>query len=290
MAQSETSNSIVVKLLLLSLLFTGPFCTGQQQGDANFGNNPSAGHYLSMKDNTRIYYELYGSGKPIVLLHGGLYGDISEYRRLIPELSKHFQVIAMDTRGHAKSEIGHQPYTYSLLAEDAYSVIKQVTKDSVIVVGFSVGSMMGIALTVSHPEIVKKLVFVSGQLASNLNSPEAVAQIKQMTGETIEKQDPGFVQARKKLMPEPQRWNDFFEYFKNAMVIETVFKPEQLQAVTCPVLIIGGDRDGIKAEDMVATYRLLPNSSLAIIPNSGHLVFVKRPDLMEALILPFALQ
>jgi pimeloyl-ACP methyl ester carboxylesterase len=290
MAQPENFRSIIVKMLLLSLLFTDQFCTGQQQGDINYGNNPAAGHYLSMKDNTKIYYEIYGSGKPIVLLHGGLYGDISEYRRLIPPLSKHFQVIAIDTRGHSKSEIGHQPYTYSLLAEDAYSVIREVTKDSVIVVGFSVGSMMAITLTVNHPELIKKLVFVSGQLASNLNSPESVAQIKQMTGETIEKQDPGFVQARKKLMPEPQRWNDFFEYFKNSMVIETVFKPEQLKAVTCPVLIIGGDRDGITVEDMVATYRLLPNSSLAIIPNAGHLVFVKRPDLMEALILPFALQ
>ncbi len=279
-----------MKSLLLYFLLTGQLCMAQQSRNNDFGNNPSRGHYLAMKDGTKIYYEIYGSGKPIVLLHGGLYGDISEYGQLIPQLSKHFEVVAIETRGHAKSEIGHQPYTYTLLAEDAYAIIKHLTKDSVIVVGFSVGSMIGITLTLNHPEIVRKLVFASGQLASNLNSPASIEEIKKMTGETMEKQDPDFVRERKKLMPEPQRWNDFIEYFKHAMVIETVFKPAQLEKVKCPVLIIGGDRDGIRTEDMVATFRLLPNSSLAIIPNSGHLVFAKRPDLMEAIILPFSLE
>jgi pimeloyl-ACP methyl ester carboxylesterase len=274
-------------VFLLYLIFAAQFCMAQLNGNSNFGNNPSKGHYLSMKDKTKIYYEVYGSGKPIVLLHGGLYGDISEYGKLIPLLSKHFQVIAIETRGHAKSEIGHQPYTYSLLAEDAFAIIKHLTKDSVIVIGFSVGSMIGITLTVNHPEIVKKLVFASGQLASNLNSRESIKEIKKMTGATMEKQNPDFVRERKKLMPEPQRWNDFIEYFKNAMVIETVFNPSKLKKVKCPVLIIGGDRDGIRTEDMVATYRLLPNSSLAIIPNSDHLVFANRPDLIGDLILPF---
>src|ERR1700728_3212304 len=111
MTQIKSSYSIAVKLLLLYLLLTGPGCAAQQKGDDDFGNNPSAGHYLPMKDKTKIYYEVYDSGNPIVLLHGGLYGDISEYRKLIPQLSKHFQVIAIETRGHAKSEIGHQPYT-----------------------------------------------------------------------------------------------------------------------------------------------------------------------------------
>ena len=98
-------------------------------GKIQYGANPAAGHYLQV-DDAKIYYEIYGSGgTPLVLLHGGLYGYIEEFGELIQEMSKHRRVIAIATRGHGKSELGTQPFSYALFAKDAYTVIRHETTE-----------------------------------------------------------------------------------------------------------------------------------------------------------------
>jgi pimeloyl-ACP methyl ester carboxylesterase len=81
-------------------------------GQIPFGNNPATGGYFNTGD-AKIYYEVYGSGKPVVLLHGGIYGYIDEFEKLIPVLSQRYQVIAIATRGHGRSELGHHHYPTS---------------------------------------------------------------------------------------------------------------------------------------------------------------------------------
>ena len=101
-----------------------------------YGNNPKAGHYVNAGD-AKIYYEVYGKGKPIVILHGGIFGSTYEMAQFIDSLSKKYKVIAVSTRGHGKSELGTEPITYEQKANDVMAVINAVTKDSVIVLGFS---------------------------------------------------------------------------------------------------------------------------------------------------------
>jgi alpha-beta hydrolase superfamily lysophospholipase len=103
-----------------------------------YGNNPKAGHYAQAKD-AKIYYEVYGKGQPIVLLHGGLFGSTVEMTEFIEKLKKNHQVIAISTRGHGKSELGSEPVSLEQRATDAMAVINAVTKDSVTVIGFSDG-------------------------------------------------------------------------------------------------------------------------------------------------------
>ena len=91
-----------------------------------YGNHPTAGKYLNVGD-AKIYYEVYGRGKPLLLLHGGFLGYIDEYSPYIPELSKMYKVIAIATRGHGKSEIGSKPYTEKLFAEDVLAIINKET-------------------------------------------------------------------------------------------------------------------------------------------------------------------
>src|ERR1700749_291567 len=84
-----------------------------------YGNNPQAGHYFNV-GGANLYYEIYGKGKPLLMLHGGVYGYIDEFEFLIPKLAEKYMVICVATRGHGKSEIGHEPYTYQQRAEDGY--------------------------------------------------------------------------------------------------------------------------------------------------------------------------
>src|SRR5687768_10550964 len=125
--------------------------------DIPYGNNPASGHYFNVGD-AKIYYEVYGKGKPIVMLHGGVYGYIDEFAPFISKLAENFQVICIATRGHGKSEVGKQPYTYQQRADDANKVIRSITKDSVTVIGFSDGGFSGFKLAALYPELVNKLI------------------------------------------------------------------------------------------------------------------------------------
>ena len=131
-----------------------------------YGNNPATGHYFKTGD-CRIYYEIYGSGQPLVMLHGGVYGYIDEFEPFIPKLAEKYMVICIATRGHGKSDIGHAPFSYQQRAEDAYQVIRSITKDCVTVLGFSDGAFSAMKLAAIHPELVKKLISIGGGAIRN---------------------------------------------------------------------------------------------------------------------------
>lgn len=107
-----------------------------------YGANDAAGYYVQAGD-ARLYYEVYGKGEPLLVLHGGIIGTTYELGQLIDSLSAHYQVIAMTTRGHGRSEIGHSPITYKQRATDALAVLKAVTDKPAIVLGFSDGAYTG---------------------------------------------------------------------------------------------------------------------------------------------------
>ncbi|GAA3958471.1 alpha/beta fold hydrolase [Mucilaginibacter dorajii] len=272
------------KLLFILLMFASPAIAQT----IAYGNNPAAGNYLKMSDGTNIYYEVYGSGKPLVLLHGGLYGDISEYEKLIPALSQYYEVIAIGTRGHAKSEIGHTPYTYHMMAEDAYTVIRHVTKDSILLLGFSDGAVQAMDLAIHHPGLIRKMVFAGGNVSAASYRPGEMEQLKLLSGSSLEKDAPGFVADRKKLMPEPQRWAEFVELLKHAWVNQVAFSDEEIKSIACHVLVTAGDRDQYNPiESFVRVYKLLPHAQLAVIPNADHIIFYRQPELMERIVLDF---
>lgn len=272
------------KLLFILLMFASP---AMAQTIA-YGNNPAAGNYLKMSDGTDIYYEVYGSGKPLILLHGGLYGDISEYEKLIPALSKYYKVIAIETRGHAKSGIGHQPYTYQMMAQDAYTVIRHVTKDSILLLGFSDGAVQAMDLAIHHPSLIRKIVFAGGNVSAASYRPDKMEQLKLLSGSSLERDDPGFVADRKKLMPEPQRWAEFVELLKHAWVNQVAFTDEEIKSISCPVMVTAGDRDQYNPiESFVRIYKLLPHAQLAIVPGADHIIFYRQPALMEKIVLDF---
>ncbi|GAB4017379.1 alpha/beta fold hydrolase [Spirosoma migulaei] len=251
-----------------------------------YGNNPQAGHYYNVGD-AKIYYEIYGKGKPIVLLHGGLFGYIDEYEFLIPKLAQTHQVIALGTRGHGKSEIGTKSFSYQQLADDAYAVIRSITKDSVLVIGFSDGGITGYNLTATHPELVRKLVAI-GSPRRPTDRVLSNEEEGKMTAERLDKLAPDFVKARKAMMPEPNRWNEFLDKLDPLWNQPTFISNEALHQVNCPVLVMAGDKDPyFKTEKVVETARLFQHGTLAIIPGCGHVVlYCNFPAVWEA-IVPF---
>lgn len=228
-----------------------------------YGNNPKAGHYVQTKD-AKIYYEVYGKGQPIVLLHGGLFGSTVEFADFIDQLKQKFQVIAISTRGHGKSEIGTEPLTLEQRANDAMTVINAVTKDSVMVLGFSDGGYSAYKLGAMYPKRVKKMIVIgAGEIRPGLREFK-------FTAKQAMEMDKPFWEQQLKLMPEPNRVEDLFTQVANCYNNVTVSK-DLLSTIKCPVLVMAGDKDGGNpVERVVSAARFIPNHQISIIPNTGH--------------------
>jgi pimeloyl-ACP methyl ester carboxylesterase len=254
------------RIILFNLLVSLSLPTLSQK--IPYGNNPKAGHYFNVGD-AKLYYEIYGEGKPLVMLHGGVYGYIDEFENLIPKLAEHYQVICIATRGHGKSEIGREPFTYQQRAEDAYKVIKSITRDSVIVFGFSDGAFAGLKLAARHPEMVSKLISIGAGDFPLSNTREKF----DYTPEMLMKGDSLFFASRVKLMPEPARWRECL--FKlNKLYNEDYMSKETFEKIKCPTLIMAGDRDEYNStEAVVKCAQSIHGSQLSIIPGCHHVVF-----------------
>ena len=234
-----------------------------------YGNNPAAGHYIDVGD-AKLYYEVYGTGKPIALLHGGVYGYIDEFEPFIRRLSEKYQVICIATRGHGKSYMGHTPFTFEQRAEDAYKVIRAVTQDSVLVLGFSDGAGSGLKLASLHPELVKKLIAIGAG-----DHPAGISRDKDLhyTPAMLMKSDSAFFAGRLALMPEPGRWAECLDLL-NKLYNEEVMSTETFQKIKCPTLVMCGDRDDYNpVESVVRCARAIPHSQLSVIAGCWHVVF-----------------
>jgi pimeloyl-ACP methyl ester carboxylesterase len=245
-----------------------------------YGNNPKAGHYVQA-DDAKIYYEVYGKGKPIVLLHGGLFGSTVEMTNFIEKLKKTNQVIAISTRGHGKSGLGKNPLTLEQRATDAMAVINAVTKDSVTVIGFSDGGYAAYQLGAMFPDRVKKMVVMgAGELYPGVREFN-------FTAKQAMEMDKPFIEQQLKLMPEPNRLEEMFAQVCACYNKATVSKA-LLSSIKCPVMVMAGDNDGGNpVERVVSAARYIPKHQISIIPNTGHGCFLENFEATWASIAPF---
>jgi pimeloyl-ACP methyl ester carboxylesterase len=248
-----------------------------------YGANPKAGHYVKVGD-AKIYYEVYGKGKPLVILHGGIVGSTYEMAQFIDSLSKRYQVIAVSTRGHGKSEIGSQAPTYERKAEDVSAVIDAVTKDSVTVLGFSDGAYTGYFLAAAHPDKVRKLIAIgAGEWKQGFRT---FGNTRKM----LFSMDSAYFNYQLTLMPEPNRYDEALATMNKVYNSVNVGK-ETFSAIHCPVLLLAGELDqNAPLKTVIAAYEMIPHAQLGIVPNAPHPVFLVNFAAVWASIIPFLKQ
>jgi pimeloyl-ACP methyl ester carboxylesterase len=245
-----------------------------------YGANLKVGKYAQTKD-AKIYYEVYGKGKPIVVLHGGLFGSTVEMADFIDKLKQNHQVIAVSLRGHGKSELGTEPVTLEQRANDALAVINAVTKDSVMVLGFSDGGYTAYQLASMYPNRVKKMVVIG---AGELHPGQREFKF---TAKQAMSFDKPFFEQQLKLMPEPNRIEDVFAGV-NACYTKLTVGKELLESIKCPVLVMAGDKDDSNPVERVLTAaRFIPIHQISIIPNTTHECFTENFKASWESIVPF---
>lgn len=245
-----------------------------------YGNNPQSGHYAQTKD-AKIYYEIYGKGKPLVVLHGGIVGSTVEMAQFIDSLAKTHQVIAISTRGHGKSEMGSGVPSYERKAEDVNTIIEAVTKDSVLVLGFSDGAYTGYFLAALHPDKVKKLIAIgAGEWKPGWRTFDNTRQ-------SLFSLDSLYFNQQLALLPQPERFDEWLlsvnQYYNTVSIGKQI-----LARIQCPVLVMAGENDqNAPLKTVIAAYEMMPTAQLSIIPNAPHPVFLTNFPAVWASMLPF---
>jgi pimeloyl-ACP methyl ester carboxylesterase len=256
----------------------------------SFGSNPSVGKYIKVNDIT-MYYEVYGEGEPLVLLHGGG-GSIENFEYQIPELSEYFRIIAVDSRAQGRTTDSEQELSYALMASDIAELLKKLQLDDAYILGWSDGGDTGLELAYSHPELVRKLV-ISGSDYNHLN-PSAPDD-----GIRMDQEDPVILKTKaflkkfrenpEKLSPYPERVPAIREKLRKMWNNFPDFSIDQLKTINIPVLVIAGDHDIATLEQTITLFKSLPKAQLFIVPGTSHLTFMEQPELMNQQIIKFLL-
>jgi pimeloyl-ACP methyl ester carboxylesterase len=243
----------------------------------------------------QMYYEVSGTGDPLVVLHGA-YMNIPSMGPIIPELAATHKVYALELQGHGRTTDIARPITYSAMADDVAAFMDKVGIPKADVFGYSMGGQVGLQLAIHHPAKVNKLVAAS--VAYDLKGwhPVYTAAIPQMNVEMMLAMP--FAGEYRKLAANPEGFRGLAEKLI-ALEKQPMAWEADVKAITTPVLLIAGDADVATLEHTVALFRLLgggvmgdmgnplPASRLAILPATSHTAVITQPDLLYALIEPF---
>ncbi len=233
------------------------------------------GHIRS--GDSDIHYRSYGSGPPLLLLHGGLSHSLSWFSQVPWLVDAGRQVILVDSRGHGESSLGHGALSYRLLAADTIRVLDQLDVKRTDVIGWSDGANTALLLARYWPQRVGKIVAISGNSDPSGLTPEARAD--------NETQSSGVgYWFRRWWTGAGERFSELEKRVKRLWRNSPRLQPADLQAITAPTLVIVGEHDQITLDHARRMADLLPHGTLAVIPGGGHATPITQAQQVNALI------
>jgi pimeloyl-ACP methyl ester carboxylesterase len=252
------------------------------------------GRYLVVR-GSRIYVESFGSGTPVVFLHGGLLYFDNSFASQRDYFAASHKVIGIDRAGHGHSPDNGRPFSYQEMADDMAAVIEQLGIGPVDVVGHSDGGNIGLILARDHPKLVRRLVVSGANLRPGLSADELKRRSEWSQEQLAEKVrqfeqilPPNFRTDYQAVAPDgPGQWQKFLMKSYPLWMTPVVIAIADLKTIQAPVLVIAGDKDFTPVEESVEIYRGLPHGELLIEPGTGHMTFSERPELTNLAVAAF---
>lgn len=252
--------------VFLFLIIAGSGCRNNTK-PSQFGRNREAGNYANV-NGIKLYYEVYGKGEPLVLLHGNG-GSINAGSKQIDFFSKYFQVIAVDSRGQGKSNDNTDSLTYDGMAADLNGLLDQLKIDSAYIIGHSDGGIIGLITAIRYPKKVKMLAAMSPNIR-----PDSMVLYSKVAEE-----------SSKMLKIYEDSLNAGFQPVANKVKLLRLMQyhphisKAELSAIQAPVLLLCGDRDVIQLSHIIEIFRAIPKSNLCVLPGSTHFAPWGNPEL-----------
>jgi pimeloyl-ACP methyl ester carboxylesterase len=220
----------------------------------------------------QMYYATFGSGSPVLLIHGGLgYADI--WSAQVADLMKDHLVIVADSRGHGRSTRTAEPYGYDLMSSDYLALLDFLKVDKVDLVGWSDGGIIGLDIAMSHPERLKHLFAQAANITTDGVNPGVGT-------------DPVFgnyitwmSQEYPKISPTPDQFDAFVAQISNMWTTQPNWTDAQVSAITVPTAVVAGDHDeAILLPHTEKIAKLIPGAKLVILPNASHFAMLQAPE------------
>lgn len=263
-------------------------CNSPKENKIDYGSNSAVGKYAEV-NGIKVYYEIYGEGEPLLLLHGNG-GSIESFIYQIPELAKHFKVIAVDSRAQGRTTDADQEISYALMASDMAGLIDKLNLGKVNVVGWSDGGNIGLEMAYAYPEKVLKVVACGANYTHEnfIAPPDSAVMDKddplvKKTSELLKRSTTSIQRLSPDTLRIPlikKKLGDLMEKYPN-------FTPAQLKTIKVPFLIIAGDHDLINLNHTISLFTSLPKAELFIVPHATHVVLIENPELINSEVIRF---
>ncbi|WP_405163522.1 alpha/beta hydrolase [Nocardia sp. NBC_01499] len=221
--------------------------------------------------DVRTWYDETGDGEPVLLLHGG-FVDSRSFEPAVDGLAEHFRVFRMDRRGHGRTPDVAGPISYDLMAQDTIAFLDTVVGGAAHLVGYSDGAIVALIVAIRRPDLVRKLVSISanfhrdGVLPGVLDGfahEEPMRRLAARYGEVSPDGEEHFGVVAEKVLRMARA--------------EPTMTVEELGGIASRTLVIAADDDAMSLEHTIALYRAIPDSELAIVPGTSHLLVVEKP-------------
>ena len=213
-----------------------------------------------------LYYEIHGTGKPLVLLHGGGSTITSTFGRILPELSKTHQVIAIELQAHGHTKDIDRPLTFEQDADDVAALLTQLKIPKADFFGFSNGGTTCLQIAIRHPQKVNKLILASTIYKRDGMPPGFFVSMQQASLESMPK---SLQDAYLNANPDPKGLKAMFDRDVARMIGFKDISDEAIKNIKSPALVINGDAEVVQAEHALLLSRTLPHAQLLILPG-GH--------------------
>jgi pimeloyl-ACP methyl ester carboxylesterase len=264
---------VIVSTLLahIFLLLGSVQLNGQSISASNisYGDNKGAGSYVNL-NGVRLYYEIYGEGAPLVLIHGNG-GNIAYMKPQIEYFSKHYMVIVLDCRGRGKSELGKDSLTYMQMTKDVASLLDYLHLDSTYIIGRSDGGIIALLMGIYFPAKAKKIAAFGANVSPDTTAVYLFEQIQKGRKHAEE------------MMERKDTTRDWFliKQLNRLMEFQPHISANDLHKIKCPVLVLSCDRDLIQEEHTLFIYRNIPKANLCIFTGENHYITKNNPVLFN---------
>jgi pimeloyl-ACP methyl ester carboxylesterase len=253
-------------------------------------------HGYAPVNGLQMYYELHGTGRPLVLIHGALSATGTSFGALLPELAKTRQVISVELQAHGHTADVDRPLTIPQLADDVAALVGHLGLEYADFFGYSIGAAVAFELAIQHPEAVRKLVLASIAYNASGMHPGTLEGIDDIRPEDMVGSP--FYEEYARIAPRPQDWPTLVAKVTQLDRTMTEWSVETVRSVRTPTLLVYGDSDIVRPEHAAEMFRLLgggvfgdvaglPQARLAILPGTSHVGLPDRASWLAPMIDDF---
>jgi pimeloyl-ACP methyl ester carboxylesterase len=261
--------------------------------------NATKGDYAEV-NGLRMYYEIHGEGRPLVLLHGA-YMTVDAMGSILPALAESRRVIVPEMQGHGRTADIDRPITYEGMADDVAALLEHLGIEEADAFGYSMGSGVALQLAIRHPDSVRRLVVASVSYTSEGMQPELHEMIPTITPEMFAGSP--MEAAYQEVAPNPEDFPTLVEKLKRLDMTPFAWPAEDIRGIEAPTIIVVGDADVVRLEHAVEMFRLLGGGAmgdlsgfsghqLVVLPGTAHFIppgsgVLDRAEWLLAMIPPF---